>query len=54
VKVEVILHFNIDEEETDFRGQKLLDNIREVVEEEAAQDAADCKVISVKFVEDKK
>ena len=53
MKVEVTIRFNIDEEETDYRGQKLLGNIRENIEEVIVQEFVDGgEVVDVKFIEE--
>ena len=55
MKVEVTIRFDIDEEETDYKGQKLLDNVRENIEEVIVQESVNGgKVIEVKFVEEDK
>lgn len=55
MKVEVRLQFDIDEEETDYKGQELLDNIRENIEEVIVQESVNGgKVVEVKFVEENK
>jgi len=55
MKVEVVLHFDFDENEIDYKGQELLDNIREQFEESIIEEnfSENCKLISVKFIEDK-
>ena len=53
MKVEVRLRFDIDEEETDYKGQELLDNIRENIEEVIVQESVNGgKVVEVKFIEE--
>ena len=55
MKIEVRLRFDIDEEETDYKGQELLDNIRENIEEVIVQESVNGgKVVEVKFIEENK
>lgn len=56
IKIEVVLHFDFDEDEIGIkaRGQKLLDGIREMIEEAAVEEdfSKNCKVVDIKFREE--
>lgn len=53
MRVEVRLQVDIDEEETDYKGQELLDNIRENIEEVIVQESVTGgKVVEVKFIKE--
>ena len=52
MKIEIRLHFNIDEDEIDYKGQKLLDVVREGLEEVLVDEGIDGDVVEVKFIEE--
>lgn len=53
--VEVRIRFGVDEEDSDYKGQKLLDVIKANLEELIIQEGfAGGKIMEVKFVEEEK
>lgn len=51
MKIEIRLHLDIDEEDVDYKGQELLNNVKDNFEEAfIGGEFVGCKVVEVKFV----
>ncbi len=54
IKIEVIFHFEFNEDEVEERGQKLLDYIRKEFEDSMVEEdfEKNCKIVKIKFIEE--
>lgn len=54
VKIEVIFHFNFNEDEVEWKGQELLDKIREMFTDSMVEEdfEKDCKIVKIKFIKE--
>ena len=54
IKIEVVLYFNFKEDETEHKGQELLDYIRKMFAEAVVEEdfSENCKLVRIRLIEE--